>query len=890
MRPGGYPVSMNKYSLAASLTLVLLLAACGGGGGGGGSSSSTPVPAPAPPPFVQGFSISGAVNVSSNLSVDGDTNNPQDPVRPNNTIATAQQISAPVTLGGYVTQPGAGEPGAVQVNGDIDDYFRVDLLAGQAVTLLVADFELADADLYLYDVNEELVDFSIDTGQVETLVIPADGTYVVNVFCFVGATNYALAIGTNNALAGAISAPSASSASAAEIVPWQAIVKYRDADSASAIAASQERLNRRMGLRRKAGGRRRPRLMAIEQTGLTQEQRSNRLGHAKGRRLQLNNPELRARWETLMTIKALRRDPGVVSAEPNYRVWPMAVPDDEAYPFQWHYPLINLPAAWDLTTGDPAVIVAVIDTGILSGHPDLAGQLVPGYDFIANAQAARDGTGIDPNPEDPGDGGRFGSSSFHGTHVSGTIAAASDNGIGVAGVAWNARIMPVRVLGVAGGTSYDVDQGIRFAAGLANDSGTVPAQRADIINLSLGGGPFSQSSQALINEVRAAGVIVVASAGNEASSVPGYPASYAGVISVSAVDSQRRVTSYSNFGSQIDVAAPGGDNGVDITGDGYPDGVLSTGGSESSSAQINFVYPFLAGTSMASPHVAGVLALMKSVNPTLSPADIDTLLLQGELTDDLGVAGRDDRYGDGLINAQRAVVAALNAAGSSPAENPHLGASSALLNFGSAAETLNLELQNNGGGELAILELTSSESWLEIAPADTDVNGLGTYLVSVSRENLLAGLYSGDISAVSDINTVTVTVLMSVVDEVTGGDVGLVFLLLVDSLTQEIVAQFEASLTMGIYAYQFNNIPSGSYELAAGTDSDNDRFICDPGEACGSYLTIDQPIVIDLTSDLVDIDFPVEYRVIIPSLNSLSGQQGNSAEQAVRRGQGRLRF
>jgi serine protease len=816
--------------------------------------------------------------------VDGDTNNPEDPLRLNNTIATAQPISAPTTLGGYVNQRGTGEPGAVRFRGDVNDFFRVDLLAGQTVTMLVADSERADADLYLYDINDEVVEFSIGIGGVESLLIPADGIYVINVFSFSGATNYSLAIGTDNTAAGAKSAVAASSSAAAKIVPWQAIVKYREADSGSQIAASQEGVNRRMGLRRKAGGRRRPRLMALEPTALTQQQRLNRLGFAKGKSLQLSNPELSARWETLMTIKALRREPGVVSAEPNYKVWAMAIPDDEAYPFQWHYPLINLPAAWDLTTGEPEVIVAVIDTGILSNHPDMLGQLVSGYDFVSNPQSAQDGTGIDPNPEDPADGGRFGGSNFHGTHVSGTVAAASDNGIGVAGVAWNARIMPMRVLGVDGsGTSYDVDQGIRYAAGLANDSGTAPAQRADIINMSLGGAPFNQTTQDLFDEVRAAGVIVVAAAGNEASNLPSYPASYSGVISVSAVDAQRRAAPYSNFGSFIDIAAPGGDNGVDITGDGYPDGVLSTGGTISNSAAINFVYAFLSGTSMASPHVAGVLALMKSVNPGLSPADVDALLLQGELTDDLGVAGRDDRFGHGLINAQRAVTAALNATGNAPAENPHLGASSALLNFGSAAETLNLVLQNNGGGELAILEVNSSESWLQITAANTDVNGLGTYLVGISRENLLAGLYGGEISAVSDINTVTVTVLMSVVDEATGGNVGLVYVLLVDSQTEQILAQSNAPFTAEIYSYQFSNIQPGNYEITAGTDADNDKFICDPGEACGSYLTMDQPIVIELTSDLVDVDFPVEYRVNLPSLNSLSKQQGDEADAGIRR-------
>ena len=288
---------------------------------------------------------------------------------------------------------------------------------------------------------------------------------------------------------------------------------------------------------------------------------------------------------------------------------------------QWHYPLINLPEAWDTTVGNADVLVAVIDTGILFNHPDLAGQLVSGYDFVRNPDEALDGDGIDPDPSDPGSSSRGGSESFHGTHVSGTVAARSDNFQGVAGSAFGARVMPLRALGAGGtGTSYDIGQAVRFAAGLPNDSGTVPDAPADIINLSLGGAPFDQSTQNLYNEVRAAGVIVVAAAGNNASSMPLYPASYNNVISVSAVDAQRRLAAYSNFGSAVDLSAPGGDRGVDLNGDGFPDGILSTSAEIQSDNTFNYVYSFLDGTSFAAPHVSGVLALMKSVNPDLTPA------------------------------------------------------------------------------------------------------------------------------------------------------------------------------------------------------------------------------------------------------------------------------
>ena len=137
------------------------------------------------------------------------------------------------------------------------------------------------------------------------------------------------------------------------------------------------------------------------------------------------------------------------------------------------------------------------------------------------------------------------------------------------------------------------------------------------------------------------------------------------------------------------MAAPGGDNSVDLNGDGYPDGILSTGGTISGNG-VNYSYSFLNGTSMAAPHVAGVLALMKSVNPNLTPADIDALLIAGALSDDLGAPGRDDQYGNGIINAQRAVLAALEATGISPADNPRLAASASTLNFGSSNTSLAL--------------------------------------------------------------------------------------------------------------------------------------------------------------------------------------------------------
>ena len=870
---------MYKYSLcmATLVALVFTVTACGGGGGGSASVPATPPVTPPVTPTPGLFSISGTITASSSQAVDGDTNDPAGIVQPNDTLATAQAIPNPITLGGYVNQPGSGAPGRSDITGDSDDYFRVDLLAGQSVTMLVADYQQADADLYLFDTQGRIVDFSVESGEVETLVIPRDGTYVVNAFAFEGATNYILAIGNQTRLSGG-------SVREYEIIPWQSVIKYRNGmepESGESNTSGHSHL-RRMGMAQRAGGPGRARLMGMRGASAGGPESIARSGPALEKLLHTRGSRMRARLETLLAIKLLRHDPEIEFAEPNYVVTATAVPNDAGYALQWHYPLIDLPAAWDTTAGDPGVIVAVVDTGILANHPDLRGQTVAGYDFVRNVASARDGDGIDRNPEDPGDGQGASSESFHGTHVSGTVAAAGNNGVGVVGVAYNARVMPLRALGRGGaGTSYDVDQAIRFAAGLANDSGTVPVRRADIINLSLGGAPFSQSSQALYRQVRAAGVTMVASAGNEASSLPSYPAAYEGVISVGAVDAQRRRASYSNTGSSLDITAPGGSNAVDLNGDGYPDGVLSTGGLGTHG---DFGYTFLSGTSMAAPHVAGVIALMKSVNPGLSPADIDTLLARGDLTDDLGVPGRDDEYGHGLINAQRAIFAALESGGGAPADRSLLSASAATLNFSSSTDTLELELRNGGRGELELLELIASESWLQLTPLNTADSGLGLYEVEVARSGLETGVYSAEISARSSVNTITIRVIMYVGDSA-AADVGVIYVLLYKQGEDDPVAQVSATAQGGRYSYAFSNVTPGLYEVYAGTDADNDLLICDAGEACGSWLTVDQPIVIDLASNRDDINFPVDYLVAIPTIETVadSSQRRQSRVEARQR-------
>lgn len=806
--------------------------------------------------------IAGRVLLGTDQQVDGDINDWFAPYADNDSVRTAQRLPNPARVGGYVNVRGRGPWGRSQQSGDAYDHFRVDLMAGQVIRLTapgpdpsVPASERTDLDLYLCDRNGVVIDASVGADSTEYITAPAAGEHVIIVVAISGAATYSLSVGLSAVTVAAAGALRLSD----DFVGSQVIVRMRHEASTdgTAIRETARILAAEFGLRQVAGADGRD--LLFRSTGPT------RMNIAAARDgldvapagLSFVDEARRIRFDTLQLIKTLRRDPEVRWAEPNRILRASAVPNDPRYGRQqWHYEMISLPAAWGVTTGSPDVVVAVVDSGVVTSHPDLVERIVPGYDFISDVASAGDGNGLDADPTDPG-APSSGTYNFHGTHVAGTIAAQGDDARGVAGVAWNVRLLPVRALGVDGtGTAYDVAQAVRFAAGLANDSGTVPAKKADIVNLSLGAPGFcSPQAQDLVDEVRAAGVIVVAAAGNAGSSAPEAPASCTGVVSVAAVGPGGDRAPYSNHGIFVDLSAPGGDTSVDRDANGIADGVYSTWARKSVDGYAPS-YELLQGTSMAAPHVSGVIALMKSVKPSLTPAEVDALLQSGALTDDTGPPGRDDT-GVGLINAFKSVTAVAGAVSSAA---PAAYAYPKNLLFGAAMSEQELWVANVGGGSLGVSGITTSDARrIRVQPTSIDSRGLGAYAVIVDRAGLASGTYDGWVDVATSAGTTRIGVAFVVSSVLQASNVGRLYLGIYDVRRQDWVSWKADRFSGASVAYEFGSLPSSDYYVAAGSDMNNDGYICDAGEVCGWYPVVAVPGLIRARGMTTGIDFPVSF-------------------------------
>jgi len=439
--------------------------------------------------------------------------------------------------------------------------------------------------------------------------------------------------------------------------------------------------------------------------------------------------------EARVVAARLAQNPAVEYAEPDIMVRRLAVPNETRFT-QWQWNLFaptamftaggksatatggnNMPAAWDLTTGTSAVVVAVVDTGI-TNHADLngvanadmyvpAGRFLPGYDFVSSDVGAgdmlpanfvaNDGNGRDADASDPGDwitaaekalypnslcaDGVAGltPSSWHGTHMAGTLAATANNAAGIAGVAWNIRVLPIRALGKCGGSLSDIAEAVRWAAGLTVGAIAVNPNPAQVISLSLGGGATcSAEMQAAVTAANAAGAVVVAATGNEGDVAVIAPANCNGAIGVTAHTINGENADYANVGAGTALSAPGGGTPSllgkggatdDVNWDGYYVhsailfGATTPTSTETGGTRTGPAYAGFTGTSAATPQVAGVAALLKSVLPGATPAQIRSYLVTNVRPYPVGSACAAGgtfagMCGSGLLDANLALLAA----------------------------------------------------------------------------------------------------------------------------------------------------------------------------------------------------------------------------------------
>ncbi|WP_127716199.1 S8 family peptidase [Halobacteriovorax sp. HLS] len=343
-----------------------------------------------------------------------------------------------------------------------------------------------------------------------------------------------------------------------------------------------------------------------------------------------------------------------------------AFANDSRYYEQWALGTgdggIEVSSAWNDTTGSSSIVVAVVDTGIRY-HSDISSKILPGADLVSDATYANDGGGRDDDPSDPGDWvsygdpcyqGRSSNSSWHGTHVAGIIAASTNNNRGMAGVNWNAKIVPVRALGKCGGFTSDIADAIKWAAGISVSGVSNNANPADVINLSLGGaGPCSAYMQDAINQAKSRGAVVVVAAGNSSQNLDTNeftPANCQGVLVVGSNTQNGYKSSFTNYGKVIDVSAPGGGNGSSV---------LSLGNTGSTTPGTDS-YVYYSGTSMAAPHVAGIVSLMKSVNPSLYPDQLMALVKEAAKSFPWNSGCSEQSCGNGIALAWRSVELALS--------------------------------------------------------------------------------------------------------------------------------------------------------------------------------------------------------------------------------------
>ena len=850
-----------------------MLIACGGSGGVSNSEDGV-------------LRVSGTITVQRDSDIDLDLNSSS---LLNNELDDPQLIANPSTIGGYLSGYSGAYANASNTtfNQDTHDYFKVSLVKGQEIQISVfqadSSLDVIELELALFDefeVKQETID--INEFSSNTLIVPADGLYTLSLGVSTLTSPLLYTLSLSQSISSQALSVSDIKILSQDFIPGEILLKLKKgktipatdntvksasstplktaSNNTDSIESLLEKLRQKETI---------PNIATVYQVQPSSKKPSIKIANYTEASAIKQLSLLEQKIQTLEIITQLNESEDVEFAEPNFIYHSAASKDDPRLSDQWNLSMLSVPAAWQLSSGQD-VIVAVLDTGINATHEDLTNNIHPGgYDFITDTKSSGDGNGFDGDPKDEG-------TSFHGSHVAGIIAAEADNMKGIAGLAYDAKIMPIRVLGVQDtGSSSDIAQAILYAAGLENTSGN--SLRADIINMSFGSEAQSATVKAALDKAYAQGLILIAAAGNIATDSAFYPAAFENVIGVGAVSNDKKRSSFSNFGINLDLVAPGGTGSGSATFDGFQDAILSTVGANNYSEYI--------GTSMAAPHVSAVAALIKQLMPSLNGENFKAALDAGYLTQNLTTSTADinNFYGKGLIDAAKSV----NWAKGNVIMPGILSVYPTQFGFIGANTKAELSLTNPSDSVITITSIVEQESWLEITAKDDvdDISKLGNYLVEVNLA--LASLGQGIITINYEIDNgpAQQQIINVFISRASQGDpsVGNLYVSLYkeEDILNGVYQQaygIPATLTNGAYEYCFNYVEPGRYLLTASTDNDGDRLPFDKGEAVGSFPILSRPLFIEIsTKPLVDMSFDIQYPSFSSSDNGLIvSQQQNT--------------
>ena len=771
------------------------------------------------------FEVYGTAYASKYFVMDGDIPNTDYIANDNsnNSLSGAQSILNPTVVSGYTGHAG-----------DTYDLFVVSTSSNMYVNLDVVDYVSGtkDLDIYIYNSDGSERDFSYVSGSTEgneTINLPNGGTYVIQVYPIADSSPYLLTVGQRLT-------SSQASTGHGDFAPNEilAYIPFTPRLTQSSRAEHIARLST-PEIKKRVSDLKLPKTV-LEHTPALRKIGSEFLINKFKKQLDADlNPALKmsdkqknylSHWKAMQRLEEINP---MANYELNYTVERMAnFSTDPLFKYQWNLRQINLESALNAVGQEVKdVAVAVIDSGspsVNSGAWNATDFISGGYDFVASTSNG-DGNGIDNDPTDPD--ASDATLVSHGVHVATTIGMKNDgadfNGLAV-------KVLPLRVFPTAAaggsGTMYDIKQAVLYAAGLTNDSGTIAPTTTPIkvINLSLKGGGVETCG--VYADVVAQGITVVAAAGNDENEYPGlvsYPASCPNVISVGATDSLGQRASYSQRNAWVDIAAPGGSE-IDSDADSQPDYVPAWGN--------NTEFAGLPGTSMASPHVAGAIALMYAIDNNMSPSTVNSYLQAGYLTDDIGASGYDTSFGYGRLNVAKAIENTLSNIGDTT--TTFFSSDASYLNFGDSTTQLSITLSKVGNASLSVTSLSADDASGLSYSSSVDSNGAGTYTIYIDRSEVPNGAFQNRLYFnLSNSSQVSLSVYYQVGGARSRANMGKVFIGLYNS-DDSLAAS--GSLTMdGSLSFVANDIVDGEYYFLVSSNNDDDGYVCDYGEFCARY-------------------------------------------------------